>query len=96
MSFSVARLLERGLIDQIMPLHEREHLQKLKTEWVQTVDSQPLSLICDYYGTQIGMFCCFSVFFLSMGVRPTSRFISYCFGLESCNPTNLFRNVFFF
>ncbi|VDK47450.1 unnamed protein product [Anisakis simplex] len=50
-------LLSRGLIDKILPLHQQDAIKKLQQSWVLTLfRGQPLSLINDYFGTEIAMY----------------------------------------
>uniref|UniRef100_A0A915AA04 Anoctamin n=1 Tax=Parascaris univalens TaxID=6257 RepID=A0A915AA04_PARUN len=53
----VPTLSSRGLIDTILPLHQREAIKHLQQNWVLTLfEEQPLSLISEYFGTEIAMY----------------------------------------
>lgn len=55
--FLVPALSSRGLIDNILPLHQKGAIKHLQQSWVLTLfEEQPLSLISEYFGTEIAMY----------------------------------------
>ncbi|XP_068231567.1 anoctamin-8-like [Palaemon carinicauda] len=53
----VPKLLSRGIIKNIFPLHEYEKLKSLKTKWVPGfLKRQPIDHIKDYFGSHIGFY----------------------------------------
>ncbi|XP_059847382.1 anoctamin-8 [Hypanus sabinus] len=53
----IAELMTRGIIQQVLPLHEQRMLNRLVKSWVQAVcESQPVDDICDYFGVKIAMY----------------------------------------
>ncbi|XP_067824654.1 anoctamin-8 isoform X2 [Heptranchias perlo] len=53
----IAELMTRGIIQQVLPIHERRILNRLMKSWVQAVcESQPVDEICDYFGVKIAMY----------------------------------------
>uniref|UniRef100_A0A0K0G4Y5 Anoctamin n=1 Tax=Strongyloides venezuelensis TaxID=75913 RepID=A0A0K0G4Y5_STRVS len=53
----IAFLLANNIIDQIIPLHDREELKKLQHDWLYNFfDEQPLDKIKLYFGTEISMY----------------------------------------
>ncbi|XP_051894301.1 anoctamin-8 isoform X2 [Pristis pectinata] len=53
----IAELMTRGIIQQVLPLHEQRMLNRLVKSWVQAVcESQPVDEICDYFGVKIAMY----------------------------------------
>ncbi|XP_032903105.1 anoctamin-8 [Amblyraja radiata] len=53
----IAELMTRGIIQQVLPLHEQRILNRLVKSWVQAVcESQPIDEICDYFGVKIAMY----------------------------------------
>uniref|UniRef100_UPI00398F60C3 anoctamin-8-like n=1 Tax=Pristiophorus japonicus TaxID=55135 RepID=UPI00398F60C3 len=53
----IAELQTRGIIQQVLPIHEQRILNRLVKSWVQAVcESQPVDEICDYFGVKIAMY----------------------------------------
>ncbi|XP_033634933.1 anoctamin-8-like isoform X1 [Asterias rubens] len=53
----VPKLLSRGIVSQVLPLHNSDTLKSLKTTWVQAFfRNQPLDDICEYFGVKIAMY----------------------------------------
>uniref|UniRef100_A0A0N5A371 Anoctamin n=1 Tax=Parastrongyloides trichosuri TaxID=131310 RepID=A0A0N5A371_PARTI len=53
----IAFLMANNIIDQIIPLHEREELKRLQHEWLYNIlEEQPLDKIKMYFGTEISMY----------------------------------------
>ncbi|XP_060702346.1 anoctamin-8 isoform X2 [Hemiscyllium ocellatum] len=53
----IAELLTRGIIQQVLPIHEQRILNRLVKSWVQAVcESQPVDEICEYFGVKIAMY----------------------------------------
>ncbi|XP_038077941.1 anoctamin-8-like isoform X1 [Patiria miniata] len=53
----VPKLLSKGIVTQVLPLHNSEALASLKTNWVQAVFRlQPIDDICAYFGVKIAMY----------------------------------------
>ncbi|XP_041060976.1 anoctamin-8 isoform X2 [Carcharodon carcharias] len=53
----IAELLTRGIIQQVLPIHEQRILNRLVKSWVQAVcESQPIDEICEYFGVKIAMY----------------------------------------
>ncbi|XP_070542017.1 anoctamin-8-like isoform X2 [Ptychodera flava] len=53
----VPKLMSKGIIKEVFPLHQTEDLDELRKTWVQAVfRRQPLDKICAYFGVKIGMY----------------------------------------
>uniref|UniRef100_A0A4W3HNR3 Anoctamin n=1 Tax=Callorhinchus milii TaxID=7868 RepID=A0A4W3HNR3_CALMI len=53
----IAELVARGIIQQVLPIHEQRILNRLIKSWVQAIcESQPLDEICEYFGVKIAMY----------------------------------------
>ncbi|XP_064475288.1 anoctamin-8-like isoform X2 [Ornithodoros turicata] len=53
----VQRCLSEGIVEQILPLHDKHNLDKLRKSWVQAFfQCQPLDSICDYFGVKIAIY----------------------------------------
>ncbi|KAF3858481.1 hypothetical protein F7725_011682, partial [Dissostichus mawsoni] len=65
------KLVARGVIHQMFPLHEQRILNQLMTSWVQAVcERQPLDDICDYFGVKIGMYFAWLGFYTNSMLYP--------------------------
>ncbi|KAI0235896.1 Anoctamin-8 [Lamellibrachia satsuma] len=50
-------LLSKGIIRQVLPLHNLEELEYLRKHWVCALfQSQPLDKVCGYFGVKIAMY----------------------------------------
>lgn len=53
----VQRCLSEGIVEQVLPLHDTEDLDKLRKGWVRAFFKyQPLDKICDYFGVKIAIY----------------------------------------
>ncbi|KAK7063200.1 Anoctamin-8 [Halocaridina rubra] len=53
----IPKLLSKGIIHALLPLHERTNLKPLKSKWVPTVfQQQPIDEIQKYFGSRIAFY----------------------------------------
>ena len=53
----ISRSLSAKIIYQVFPVHDKDKLKRLQTNWVKNVLSkQPINEICDYFGVQIALY----------------------------------------
>ncbi|XP_077988796.1 anoctamin-8-like isoform X2 [Glandiceps talaboti] len=53
----IPKLVSKGVIQHVFPLHENDKLASLRKTWVKAVlKKQPIDDICDYFGVKIAMY----------------------------------------
>lgn len=74
--FAVPALHSKGLITNILPLHQADSLKQLQQNWVLTLfEEQPLDLINSYFGTEIAMY------FAWLGYMTTALWLPASIGM---------------
>ncbi|CAI4231922.1 unnamed protein product [Auanema sp. JU1783] len=52
----VSRLISNDIVENVLPLHNSDFLKHLQQRWVLSFGEQPIDMIKDYFGTEIGMY----------------------------------------
>uniref|UniRef100_S4R9Z9 Anoctamin n=1 Tax=Petromyzon marinus TaxID=7757 RepID=S4R9Z9_PETMA len=68
---AVLELLNRKVIDQVFPLHDRGTLKKFMKSWVRpSFHQQPLDEVCEYFGVKVAMYFAWLGYYTSALVYP--------------------------
>nr|XP_032824516.1 anoctamin-8 [Petromyzon marinus] len=83
----VLELLNRKVIDQVFPLHDRSTLKKFMKSWVRpSFHQQPLDEVCEYFGVKVAMYFAWLGYYTSALVYPAVLGLLlwvYCYTTQS-------------
>ncbi|XP_005096900.1 anoctamin-8 [Aplysia californica] len=68
----VPLLITKKVVWQVFPLHSNQDLKELRKNWVQAIFStQPLDLVCRYFGVKIGLYFAYLGHYTTWLLLPT-------------------------
>ncbi|XP_063955758.1 anoctamin-8-like [Lytechinus pictus] len=92
----VPKLLAKGVVSKVFPLHKRDDLQVLKKTWVQAFfKAQPLDAVCDYFGVKIAIYFAWLGFYTQALLFPAMVGLLVTIFVDDSDQVNEDKSVMF-